>query len=134
MAGSRVANKLASNFGSYLLGVALGVNLNAINGTDVFIPFADTPTKFRIRAIAMTNGSINPTTARFTVQTAANAGGVAVVTSVTPSLAIPSVVQDLTIASTNTIVGIGGLFLNLTTQQGAAATVDVYIYGDIYTS
>jgi hypothetical protein len=134
MAGSRVANKLAANFGSYLLGSVTGLNLNAANGTDVFVPFPDTPTKFRVRAVAMTNGSINPTTARFTINTAAAAGGTAIVSSVTPSLASASVVQDLTIASTATVTGIGGLFINLGTQQGAAATVDIYIYGDIYTA
>lgn len=134
MAGSKVAQRTAAGFGSILLGSVTGLNLNAANGTDTFIPFQDTPTKFRVRAIAMTNGSINPTTARFTVNTAAAAGGTAVVTSVTPSLASAAVVQDLTIASTNTITGVGGLFVNLGTQQGAAATVDLYIYGDIYTA
>lgn len=134
MPASRVANKLPSQFGSILLGSYIGVNLNATAGTDAaVINLPDTPTKFRVRAIAMTNGSINPTTARFTVNTAAAGGGVAVVTSVTPSLASAAVVQDLTIASTNTITGTGNLYINLPTAQGAAATVDIYVYGDIYT-
>lgn len=134
MAGSRVANRYASGFGSVLLGSAIGVNLNTATGIDTLIQLVDTPTKFRVRAIAVTNGSINPTTARFTIQTGAGATGVAVVTSVTPSLASTAVVQDLTIASTNTITGTGALYLNLATVQGAAATVDVYVYGDIYIS
>jgi hypothetical protein len=131
MAASRVANKLPSQFGSILLAVVPSLNLNATG--DTLVAFADTPTKFRVRAIAMTNGSINPTTARFTVQTAASAGGTAVVTAVTPSLASAAVVQDLSIASTNAFSQ-SYLYINVGTAQGAAATVDLYIYGDILTA
>jgi len=134
MAGDKVGTKLAAQFGSILLGSAMGVNLNTATNVDTVIPMIDTPTKFRVRAVAMTNGSINPTTARFTINTAVAAGGVAVVTAVTPSLSSAAVVQDLSIASTNTISGIGALYLNLGTAQGAAATVDIYVYGDIYTA
>jgi hypothetical protein len=134
MASSRVANKLPSQFGSILLASAIGVNLNAGTNVDLQITLPDTPTKFRVRAIAMTNGSINPTTARFAIYTAAAAGGTAVVTSVTPSLATSPVVQDLTINSTNAFTGVGNLYLYLTTPQGAAATVDIYIYADILTA
>ena len=131
MASSRVANKLPSQFGSILLASAIGVNLNLGTNVDQVVTLPDTPTKFRIRAIAMTNGSINPTTARFAINTAAAGGGVGVVTTVTPSLSSAAVVQDLTIASTNTITGTGNLYIYLTTPQSAAATVDIYIYGDI---
>ena len=134
MAGDKVATKLASQFGSVLLGSAIGVNLNTATGVDTPIAMIDTPTKFRVRAVAMTNGSINPTTARFTINTLPATGGVAVVTSVTPSLSSAAVVQDLSIASTNTISGTGNLYLNLGTAQSAAATVDIYVYGDIYTA
>jgi hypothetical protein len=134
MPASRVANKLPAMFGSILLGYQLGVNLNAGTNVDQAIALIDTPTKFRVRAVAMTNGSINPTTARFAINTAAAGGGVGVVTTVTPSLSSAAVVQDLTVASTNTITGTGNLYLYLTTPQSAAATVDIYVYGDIYTS
>jgi hypothetical protein len=40
--------------GSILLAVVPSLNLNATG--DTFVPFPDTPTKFRVRAIAMTNG------------------------------------------------------------------------------
>ena len=133
MAGSKSGTKTASQFGSVLLGSAIGVNLNSATGVDTIIPMIDTPTKFRVRAIAMTNGSINPTTARYTIQTAAAVGGTVVVSAVTPSLATAPIVQDLNIASTSAITGTGNLYLNLTTAQGAAATVDIYVYGDIYT-
>jgi len=134
MASSRVANKLPTGFGSILLGSAIGVNLNLGTNVDQLIYMIDTPTKFRVRAIAMTNGSINPTTARFAIYTAAAGGGVQVVNTVTPSLASAPVVQDLTIGSTNTITGTGNLYLYLTTPQSAAATVDIYVYGDILTA
>ena len=133
MAGSRVADKFSTQFGSMLLGSALGVNLNSAINVDTPVFLIDTPTKFRIRAVALTNGSINPTTARFTLNTGALATGVAVVTAVTPALASSAVVQDLTIASTNAITGTGTLYINLGTAQGAAATADIYIYGDILT-
>ena len=42
-------------------------------------------------------------------------------------------VQDLTIASTNA-VSQAYLYINVGTAQGAAATVDLYIYGDILTA
>lgn len=131
MSSSRVSNKLPSQFGSILLAVVAGLDLNTTG--DTFVAFADTPTKFRIRAIAMTNGSINPTTARFTVRTAASAGGTAIVTAVTPSLASSAVVQDLSIASTNAFSQ-AYVYINVGTAQGAAATVDLYIYGDILTA
>ena len=134
MAGSKVAPRTAAGFGSILLGSAMGVNLNTATNVDTVIQMIDTPTKFRVRAVAMTNGSINPTTARFTIQTGALVSGTAVVTAVTPSLGSSSVVQDLSIASTAAITGTGALYLNLTTAQGAAATVDIYVYGDIYTA
>jgi hypothetical protein len=131
MSSSKVSNKLPSQFGSILLAVVAGLDLNTTG--DTFVAFADTPTKFRIRAIAMTNGSINPTTARFTVRTAASAGGTAIVTAVTPSLASSAVVQDLSIASTNAFSQ-AYVYINVGTAQGAAATVDLYIYGDILTA
>jgi hypothetical protein len=134
MACDKVSNKLPSMFGSILLGSVTGVNLNSATNVDTPIQMIDSPTKYRVRAIAMTNGSINPTTARFTINTAVAAGGVAVVTAVTPSLSSSAVVQDLSIASTNAITTTGTLYLNLTTAQGAAATVDIYVYGDIYTA
>ncbi len=132
MASSNVGSKYPQGFGSILLGSAIGLNLNLGTNVDIPITLVDTPTKFRVRAVAMTNGSINPTTARFAIQTGALGTGVGVVTSVTPSLASAAVVQDLTIASTNTITGTGLLYINLTTPQSAAATVDIYVYGDIY--
>jgi hypothetical protein len=55
------------------------------------------------------------------------------VTAVTPALASAAVVQDLTIASTNA-VSQAYLYINVGTAQGAAATVDLYIYGDILTA
>ena len=131
MAGSRVANKLPSGFGSILLAVVPSFNLNATG--DTLVAFPDTPTKFRVRAVAMTNGSINPTTARFSINTAAATGGTSVVNTVTPSLASAAVVQDLTIASTNAFSQ-SILYLNVSVAQGAAATVDIYIYGDVLTA
>jgi hypothetical protein len=134
MASSRVANKLPSQFGAILLASYVGVNLNAGTNVDLQITLPDTPTKFRVRAIAVTNASINPTTARYAIWTAPGGTGTNIVTTVTPSMATAPVVTDLSIASTAAISGVGNLYLYLTTPQGAAATMDIYIYGDILTA
>lgn len=128
MAGSRVANKLPSGFGSILLAVVPSVNLNATG--DTFVTFPDTPTKYRIRAVSLTNGSINPTTARFSINVGAAVTGTQLVATVTPSLASAAIVQDLSINSTNAITG-SSVFINVSVAQGAAATADIYIYGDV---
>jgi len=131
MAASRVANKYPTGFGSILLAVVNGLNLNATG--DTIVPLIDTPTKFRIRAVAATNGSINPTTARYSINTGALVTGTQLVATVTPSMASSAVVQDLTVASTLAITGTGVVYINVSVAQGAAATLDLYIYGDIYT-
>ena len=130
MAGSNIGSKLPSGVGNILLGVVIGANFNQV--ADVQIPLIDTPTKFRVRAITLTNGSINPTTARFGVFSGAGATGTTIVSaSTTPSLATAATLQDLSIAATTSITSTGSIYLNLTTAQGAAATVDVYVWGDI---
>ena len=134
MASSRVANKLPSQFGAILLASYAGVNLNAGTNVDLQITLPDTPTKFRVRAIAVTNAFINPTTARYAIWTGAAGTGTNIVTTVTPSMSSAAVVTDLSINSTNAISGTGNLYLYLTTPQGAAATMDIYIYGDILTA
>jgi len=132
MAGSRVANKLPSGFGSILLAVVPSLNLNATG--DTLVAFPDTPTKFRIRAVSLTNGSINPTTARFSINAGPAVSGTQFVSTVTPSLASAAVVQDLTVASTLATSNSPLVYINVSVAQGAAATADIYIWGDVLTA
>ena len=133
MAGSNIGSKLPNGVGNILLGVVIGANFNQV--ADVQIPLIDTPTKFRVRSVTLTNGSINPTTARFGIFSGAGGTGTTIVkASTTPSLGTAATLQDLTVTETTAISGTGSIYLNLTTAQGAAATVDVYVWGDILTA
>jgi hypothetical protein len=96
------------------------------------------PSKFILRRIVVTNASISLTTAAGGVYTAASKGGTAVVASsqAYSSLSASTLFLDLTLsttgsASTTVKSSIPNLYLSLTTAQGAAATADVYVYGDI---
>jgi len=133
MAGSNIGSKLPSQLGYVLLGQVTGANFNQV--ADVQIPLIDTPTKFRVRAVCLTNASTNPTTARFGIFSGTAGSGTTIVNaSTTPSLATAATLQDLTVTETTSITGTGSIYLNLTTAQGAAATVDIYVYGDILTA
>lgn len=117
-----------------LLGLALGVNLNAANNTDVQIPIA--ATKYIVTSVLATNASISLTTAKVGLFTAAGAGGTAIVSAATVLTALTAATKFANLALN---AGGGGpqtdtqsaspLFLNLSTQQGAAATADFYVFG-----
>lgn len=121
---------LQGEFGA-LLGVLKGADMNTTG--DQAIPIA--ASKCVIRRIVVANASISLTTAAGGFYTAAAKGGTAIVanTQVYSALTAASKFIDLTLAA---ILGTdvrteGTLYLSLTTAQGAAATADVYIYGDV---
>jgi hypothetical protein len=130
MSGAGVVASAAAGGGYGLLGVLKGVNMNIT--TDNTVPLQ--ANSFILRRIVMTNASISLTTAAGGIYTAAAKGGTAVVAAaqVYATLTAPSVSLDLTIAAAGLNVVLSGtsLFLNLTTAQGAAATADLYIYGE----
>lgn len=111
-----------------LLGILRNVNMNIT--TDNTIPMV--AASYNLRRITMTNASISLTTAAGGIYTAASKGGTAVVAAgqVYSSLTAPTISLDLTLAVSNVITAANPLFLNLTTAQGAAATADLYIYGE----
>jgi len=120
-------SNLASNQAIRLLAVATGVNVNA-TGDQAVLPIINS-TNYSISNVVFTNASISLTTAYAGVFTAPTAGGTGVVANAALSaLTGPTVVSQRTVASTATQSG-QNLYLNVGTAQGAAATMDVYVYG-----
>lgn len=118
---------LASNQAIRLLAVFTGVNVNATG--DVAVLPINNSTNYSVSNVVFTNASTSLTTAAAGVFTAPAAGGTAIVANAALSaLTGSSVVSQRTVASTNTNSG-QNLYVNVGTAQGAAATMDVYVYG-----
>lgn len=110
-----------------LLGVARGVNVNATGDQAVMLVI--NATTYSVSNVIFTNASISLTTALAGVFTAPGAGGTAIVANAALSgLTGSTVVSQRTVASTAAQTG-DYLYLNVGTAQGAAATMDVYVYG-----
>jgi hypothetical protein len=136
MDANKVGSLLPQQFGGILLGKLIGANMDST--ADQRIVMFSNPSKFILRRIVVTNASISLTTAAGGVYTAVSKGGTAVVASsqAYSSLSASTLFLDLTLntsgsASTTVKSSIPNLYLSLTTAQGAAATADVYVYGDI---
>jgi len=120
-------SNLASNQAIRLLAVATSVNVNA-TGDQAVLPIINS-TNYSVSNVVFTNASISLTTAYAGVFTAPSAAGTGVVANAALSaLTGPTVVSQRTVASTATQSG-QNLYLNVGTAQGAAATMDVYVYG-----
>jgi len=136
MDANKVGSLLPQQFGGILLGKLISANMNSTD--DQRIVMFSNPSKFILRRIVVTNASTSLTTAVGGVYTAASKGGTAVVANsqVYSSLSASTLFLDLTLsttgsASTTVKSSIPNLYLSLSTAQGAAATADVYVYGDI---
>lgn len=117
---------VATNMALRLLAVVKGVNL-AVTG-DTVIPII-TATTYSVANVILTNASISLSAALAGVFTAQAAGGTAIVANAALSaLTGPTIVSQRTVAATGTQTG-QNLYVNVGTAQGAAATVDVYVYG-----
>lgn len=120
-------SNLASNQAIRLLAVATGVNVNA-TGDQAVLPIINS-TNYSVSNVVFTNASISLSSAAAGLFTAPTAGGTGVVANAALSaLTGPTVVSQRTVASTATQSG-QNLYLNVGTAQGAAATMDVYVYG-----
>jgi hypothetical protein len=120
-------SNLASNQAIRLLAVATGVNVNA-TGDQAVLPIINS-TNYSISNVVFTNASVSLSSAAAGLFTAPTAGGTGVVANAALSaLTGPTVVSQRTVASTATQSG-QNLYLNVGTAQGAAATMDVYVYG-----
>jgi hypothetical protein len=118
-----------------VVGVMLGVNVNQTN-TDIAIPLFLLPgSNFVLRGVQLNNASISLTTATAGVFTAAGGTGTTLVTSAALSSLTSSTVNlDMTLATQAVVLNqttqANVLYFRVGTAQGAAATVDVYLWGD----
>ena len=120
-------SNLASNQAIRLLGVATGVNVNATG--DQAVIAINNSTNYSVSNVVFTNASISLTTAAAGLFTAPSAAGTAIVANAALSaLTGSTVVSQRTVASTAT-QSAQNLYLHVGTAQGAAATMDVYVYG-----
>ena len=116
-----------SNQAIRLLAVATGVNVNA-TGDQAVMQIINS-TNYSVSNVVFTNASTSLTTAAAGLFTAPSAGGTALVANAALSaLTGSTVVSQRTVASTATQSS-QNLYLNVGTAQGAAATMDVYVYG-----
>ena len=117
---------LATNQAIRLLASAQSVNLNATG--DTVMPVINTA-RYSVSNVVFTNASTSLTTAAAGVFPAASAGGTAIVSNAALSgQTSASVVTNATINSTAALTG-QNIYFNVGTAQGAAATMDVFVYG-----
>jgi hypothetical protein len=119
-------SNLASNQAIRLLASYQGVNVNATG--DTVLPVINT-NSYGVSNVIFTNASVSLTTAAAGLFTAPSAGGTGIVANAALSaMTASTVVSQRTVASTALQTG-QNLYLNVGTAQGAAATMDVYVYG-----
>jgi hypothetical protein len=119
-------SNLATNQAIRLLASFQGVNVNATG--DTVLPIVNT-NSYSVSNVIFTNASVSLTTAAAGVFTAPSAGGTGIVANAALSAMTGStIVSQRTVASTALQTG-GNLYVNVATAQGAAATMDVYVYG-----
>jgi hypothetical protein len=119
-------SNLATNQAIRLLASYQSVNVNATG--DTVLPILNTGS-YSISNVIFTNASTSLTTAAAGLFTAPSAGGTGIVANAALSaLTGATVVSQRTVASTAAQTG-QNLYVNVGTAQGAAATMDVYVYG-----
>ena len=118
--------QLGTNQAIRLLASYQGVNVNATG--DTVLPILDTGS-YSVSNVIFTNASISLTTALAGLFTAPSAGGTGIVANAALSAMTGlTVVSQRTGASTAAQTG-PNLYVNVGTAQGAAATMDVFVYG-----
>jgi hypothetical protein len=119
-------SNVASNQAIRLLASYQGVNVNQTG--DTVLPISNT-TNYSVSNVIFTNASTSLTTALAGVFTAPGAGGTAIVANAALSaLTGSTVVSQRTVAATAAQAG-QNLYVNVGTAQGAAAPMDVFVYG-----
>ena len=120
-------SNLATNQAIRLLAVVTGVNVNA-TGDQAVLPIQNA-TSYSVSNVVFTNASVSLSSAAAGLFTASTAGGTAIVSNAALSaLSASTVVSQRTVATT-ALQTAQTLYLNVGTAQGAAATMDVYVYG-----
>ena len=119
-------SNLTTNQAIRLLASYQGVNVNATG--DTVLPILNTGS-YSVSNVIFTNASTSLTTAAAGLFTAPSAGGTGIVANAALSaLTSATVVSQRTVASTAAQTG-QNLYINVGTAQGAAATMDVFVYG-----
>jgi len=118
------------NNGFRLLGSARGVNANVVGDTPITIV---NTAVWSPLYIIKTNASISLTTATGGVYTALSAGGTAILTTAALSGNTSSTVVVSTAPTTTAVQSVTTVYWHIGTAQGAAATLDVFIYGFDFT-
>lgn len=119
-----------SNQAIRLLAAFRGVNVNATG--DTVLPIIAS-SRYSVSNVVLTNASISLTTAAAGVFTLPAAAGTGIVANAALSaLTGPTIVSQSTVASTVAQTG-QNLYLNVATAQGAAATLDIFVYGYDFT-
>jgi hypothetical protein len=119
-------SNLSTNQAIRLLASYQSVNVNAAG--DTVLPINNT-SSYSVSNVVFTNASTSLTTALAGVFTAPSAGGTAIVANAALSaMTSASVVSQRTVATTAAQTS-QNLYVNVGTVQGAAATMDVFVYG-----
>jgi hypothetical protein len=118
-----------------IIGRLIAANFN-ITTDQPFVMDIPATARFRVTKITAENTSVaGMSTAAGGVYPAATKGGTALVAAgqVYTGLTNAATALDLTLATANAIQAAGTIpRLSLTTGQGAPATADLYLYGDVY--
>ena len=120
-----------------LLASLIGANMNVTTDQPLIPRFDLTALKYAVNSILVTNASLSLTTAVGGVYTAAAKAGTAIVAATQAYSGLT--VSTSLLAATIAAAGSASVFsvapiLSLTTAQGAAATVDVYLIGTVIPS
>lgn len=120
----------ALGFRTRLLGKIIGANFDSTGDQAI----AGFPTKYIVRRIVATNASLNMTTAQGGFYTGAAKTGTTIVAAgqVYTALSAATKFVDLTIAAgaLSDVLVATTIYFALTVAQGAAATGDLYVFGD----
>lgn len=128
----KIINKHSA--GQYgLLGFIKSANMNTTADQLITIIPGQGSLTYRIDRITVTNPSISLTLAAGGVYTTTSKGGTAIVAAAQlySALTAAAISLDLTLAI-NTNRTESGLYLSLTTAQGAAATADLFVWGWVF--
>lgn len=129
--GAAVWRPLKTNF----IGRLIGANFNS-TADQAITMLVPANMKYRVTKITALNTSVaGMSTAAGGVYPATSKGGSAVVAAAQAytGLTNASTALDLTLATPNAVQAANTkLYLSLTTAQGAAATADLFVFGDVY--
>jgi len=135
----------AAASGIVLIGQLVGANMNVTTDQNIPLIIPGGYSRYRIEAIYANNASVSLTTAAGGIYPAAAKAGVPLVAAgqayaglTAPGDNAAGSALALTLAAAaattefNAVQTALGLFLSLTTPQGAAATADFYVYGRLF--